>query len=81
MSGSDERAGSEAVRAAVGDVQAVELEVVALLDGLHVWVADVQAVWKESIVSTCTTVLSSQGERLTSKGESWHRLFRVASSQ
>ena len=50
LSGGDKRAGSEAVRAAVCDVQTVELEVVALLDGLHVWVADVQAIQSQSSV-------------------------------
>ena len=60
MSGSDKRAGSEAVRAAVRDVQTVELEVVALLDGLHVWVADVQAIQSQPSVHVYDRALSTR---------------------
>ena len=59
MSGGDKRAGSEAVRAAVRDVQTVELEVVALLNGLHVWVADVQAIQSQSSVHVYDRALAS----------------------
>ena len=65
MSGSDKRAGSEAVRASVRDVQTVELEVVALLDGLHVWVADVQTMQSQSSVHVYGRALASHKVRQT----------------